>query len=66
MHKIVRWVFTSDNWFARWLRADFEYVNSKIPRKIQERINRAEFDAAVCGTNPIPEYERIYEQLRMK
>jgi len=62
MNTLVCWVLTSENWFARWLRADFE-ENPMIPRRIQERINRAEFNAAVHGKDPVTEYERIYEEL---
>lgn len=63
---LLRWMLTSENRFARWLRTDFEEVkplNPLIPLSIQERINRAEFDAAVYGKNPVPEYERIYDDL---
>ena len=61
---MFKWLYTSENWLARWLtERDQEYRSPKIPPKIQERINRAEYDAMMEGKCPCLEYEAIYREL---
>lgn len=58
--KIVKWFYTNQSWFARWLTAR---PKCKLPFRLQQEVDVAEFNAYTEGVNPTPEYEIIYQKL---